>query len=244
MSIPTITKDDLVLRIHLNEQLQNFDQMVEYATMLATKYTLNQDERYMVWASYKNSIGKRRVSWKALQNHLPKATDPDEAQTIIAYMKKIEKEMDALIDKVINLLDTTLIPTSTNDEYKCFYMKMKSDNLRYKSEYLSGEESVKNNVIAEESYKSTYQHAVAHLSKSDPTRLSIGLNAAMFYYQILKNPDKAKEIAYETINNGIEELDLGLLNAEEATYRKSVLKVIKEMIINCSTPDVVKPPSQ
>ena len=55
------------------------------------------------------------------------------------YRAKIEKELTDICEDVIKLLDAMLIPNSTQQDAKVFYMKMKGDYYRYLCEFLASE---------------------------------------------------------------------------------------------------------
>jgi 14-3-3 protein epsilon len=79
----------------------------------------------------------------------------------------------------------------------------------------------------EESYKAKskdfYQKAldVAHenLPETHPTRLGLALNFSVCYYEILKQPEKACELAKKSFDAAIEKLD----TLNDASYKDSTL---------------------
>merc|ERR1712060_20075 len=50
------------------------------------------------------------------------------------YRKKVETEVDAICNDILNILDNTLIGLATTGESKVFYLKMKGDYHRYRCE--------------------------------------------------------------------------------------------------------------
>merc|ERR1711992_293666 len=72
---------------------------------------------------------------------------------------------------------------------------------------------------AEKFYKDAMDVAEANLVETHPTRLGLALNFSVCYYEILKKPDKACELAKEAFDNAIEKLD----TLNDASYKDSTL---------------------
>lgn len=79
---------------------------------------------------------------------------PYNATLIKQYRNKIEEELKGPCMDVINLLDTVLIPNSTDEsESNVFYLKMKGDYYRYLCEFLTGSDKSDNSDKALEAYE-------------------------------------------------------------------------------------------
>merc|ERR1711941_209108 len=85
-----------------------------------------------------------------------------------------------------------------------FYLKMIGDYNRYLSEFLSDQQYLE---ATEENYQAAMDAAKSNLPETHPTRLGLALNFSVCYYEILKKPDKACELAKEAFDNAIEKLD-------------------------------------
>merc|ERR1712025_25756 len=100
--------------------------------------TLSQEVRNLLSVAYKNVVGARRSSWRVLSSLETKVmSDERKAGLASEYKKKVEKELTALCETVLNLLKDYLIPNATESEGKVFYMKMKGDYYRYLAEVAS-----------------------------------------------------------------------------------------------------------
>merc|ERR1719491_1403944 len=72
---------------------------------------------------------------------------------------------------------------------------------------------------AEEFYKKAMDVAEANLNETHPTRLGLALNFSVCYYEILKKPTKACELAKKSFDAAIEKLD----TLNDASYKDSTL---------------------
>jgi len=72
---------------------------------------------------------------------------------------------------------------------------------------------------SKEYYEKALKEAEANLNETHPTRLGLALNFSVCYYEILKDQDKACQLAKKAFDDAIEKLDtLG-----DATYKDSTL---------------------
>jgi len=62
-------------------------------------------------------------------------------------------------------------------------------------------------------------HSRERLPETHPTRLGLALNFSVCYYEILKEPEKACELAKKTFDEAIEKLD----ELKDEDYRDSTL---------------------
>merc|ERR1712176_50128 len=68
-------------------------------------------------------------------------------------------------------------------------------------------------------YKEAMDVAEANLSETHPTRLGLALNFSVCYYEILKEPEKACDLAKKSFDAAIEKLD----ELNDASYKDSTL---------------------
>ena len=109
-------------------------------------------------------------------------------------------------------MDKHLIPKADDPEAKVFFLKMTGDYHRYLAEVLTDETRKRNsksivisfNLIfaeimqnSEDSYRKALDIANKNLEITNPIRLGLALNFAVFYYEILKDPVKACELGKE-----------------------------------------------
>ena len=75
-----------------------------------------------------------------------------------------------------------------SDEAKVFFMKMIGDNYRYVAEMSRGE---RNNKVKDEARKIYEEASIIQLQPCNPSKLSLSLNIAVFYYEVLGDQNQA-----------------------------------------------------
>ena len=88
---------------------------------------LTVEQRNLLSVAYKNVIGARRASWRAVSSIEQRAREKDseeKSERIAEYRKDIEKELRDICNDVLALLENHLIPKADEDESKVFYHKM------------------------------------------------------------------------------------------------------------------------
>lgn len=103
------------------------------------------------------------------------------------YRSSVEKELSDICEAIHKLLDNALIPEAKTGESKVFYYKMKGDYHRYYAE-IDTKDVQKNAAL--DAYQKASDIANTSLSPTHPIRLGLALNFSVFYYEILKNPEK------------------------------------------------------
>merc|ERR1712241_702215 len=124
------------------------------------------------------------------------------------YKTIVEDELETICMEVIGLLTEHLCKNvkGNGDETEVFYLKMCGDYYRYLSEFRTNDDKYKRD--AEEHYNETH-----------PTRLGLALNFSVCYYEILKEPEKACDLAKKSFDAAIEKLD----TLNDASYKDSTL---------------------
>merc|ERR1712194_254422 len=181
------------------------------------KQPLTVEERNLLSVAYKNVIGTRRASWRTLNAEFSDdKTESHQKKLVEAYKSHVENELKDTCDEVIVLLES-LIPMVPEDETepKVFYLKMAGDYYRYLAESVGGEATGQKAA----SYYEKAAVAAKNLSETHPIRLGLALNYSVCYYEILKQPAKAYELAKNAFDDAISKLD----KLEEADYKDSTL---------------------
>jgi len=97
---------------------------------------------------------------------------------------------------------------------------MKGDYYRYLAEFLpEGEKRTKVVSGAENAYKTACDLATSDLLTTNPIRLGLALNYSVFQYEILNAPEKACELAKQSFDDAMTDLD----NVSEETYKDATL---------------------
>jgi len=211
----------------LAEQTERYEEMVEAMKKVAGSATkegeLSVEERNLLSVAYKNVVGSRRAAWRILsslkQKEQSKANE-SHVTRIDSYKEKIEKELEEICNEIIRSLDEQLIPASQSPEGKVFFEKMKGDYYRYLAEFLpEGEKRTKVVSGAEKAYKTACDLATSDLLTTNPIRLGLALNYSVFQYEILNAPEKACELAKQSFDDAMTDLD----NVTEETYKDATL---------------------
>jgi len=139
-------------------------------------------------------------------------------QLIEKYRKLVEDELEGACKDVLDILTNFLLKTvkGHNDETEVFYYKMVGDYYRYLAEFRDTD-IVKNS--AKDYYSKAMEIASTNLPETHPTRLGLALNFSVCYYEILKEPEKACELAKKAFDSGIAKLD----TLSDASYKDSTL---------------------
>jgi len=226
MSVPT--KDELIQRAKLAEQAERYDDMAFAMNRVTKEATqpLSTEERNLLSVAYKNIVGAKRSSWRVISSIEQKATDKEEL--VREYRKKIETELHAVCQEVLDLLDQYLVKketqtteqtTNSNAESRVFFLKMKGDYYRYLAEV--ADQNEKDDVVnqANAAYKEAFEVSEIELKPTNPIRLGLALNYSVFHYEIRSQPQEACKLAKKAFDNAIAELD----SLPEDSYKDSTL---------------------
>merc|ERR1711924_232206 len=191
-------------------------------TVVKSTEELSMGERNLLSVAYKNAVGSRRAAWRIIssveQKEKSKGNSENEGHAK-EYRAKVEKELDDICGKILDLLDKNLIPNSSTGESKVFYQKMKADYYRYIAEFSDAEKKTEAASKAEQAYEEAQKVAEKDLVVTHPIRLGLALNFSVFQYGVLQNPDDACKMARTAFEDAIAELD----NVAEDSYKDSTL---------------------
>lgn len=137
-----------------------------------------------------------------------------------SILKKIELELRKHCCNIIDILTNRLIPSSSaTGESRVFYHKMKGDYLRYLCEISPIEERKEKSNESLLAYKTACDKAMIELPPTHPVRLGLMLNFSVFYYDIMKSPERSCRLAKQAFDDAIAELD----TLSEESYRDSTI---------------------
>jgi 14-3-3 protein epsilon len=225
MSEQTMSRDENVYMAKLSEQAERYDEMVEAMKHVAElNVELTVEERNLLSVAYKNVVGARRASWRIISSIEQKEKNKESgkgthADIIRSYCQKVEKELAAICNDVLRVLNDHLIKSAESNESKVFYNKMKGDYYRYMAEFTpsEGRSSYIDSGLA--AYEEASRIAGEALPPTHPIRLGLALNFSVFYYEIFNEPEKACELAKKAFDDAIAELD----NLTEDSYKDSTV---------------------
>merc|ERR1712046_557009 len=72
-----------------------------------------------------------RQQWMKAEDALTRSEGEELREALAAYQGKVAKEISARCAELLDLLNKSLIPSAPSDAAKVFYLKQKSDYLRY-----------------------------------------------------------------------------------------------------------------
>eukprot|EP01083_Nonionella_stella_P098241 276198_1 len=206
--------------VRVAETAERYEDMCKFVKKLVEEKSSNQkdldvDERNLLSVAYKNVVGAKRASWRTLSGGF----DDADADLLTKYKAIVELELEAICQEVLKLLVDHLCKNveGNGDETEVFYLKMCGDYYRYLAEFRTEEKDYKDK--AEEFYKKAMDVAEANLNETHPTRLGLALNFSVCYYEILKEPEKACDLAKKSFDAAIEKLD----TLNDASYKDSTL---------------------
>jgi len=237
-----ITEEQLLSLARITETAERFEDMCEIMGQLVQKKNASNgdlavEERNMLSVAYKNVVGQRRASWRTLKEEVENSEATPEVKALKQkYKQLVEEELDQKCREVLQLLDNNLVKEqdskinecknkSPNDlsqderdmiERQVFYLKMCGDYHRYLAEF-NPSDQVKEK--ASQRYDAAMELAKCALQPTHPTRLGLALNASVCYYEIMKQPKKACELAKSAFDEAIQKLD----SLSDATYKDSTL---------------------
>ena len=134
------SREDLVSMAKLAEQAERPDEMIEFVKrvieIVVNKNELpTEEERNLLSVAYKNLVGLRRASFKALGAVETKTTDDHLKKLAKSYKEKIFHDLTGKCKEVLQILEEQLLPLATeNVDSKVFFLKMRGDYYRYMAE--------------------------------------------------------------------------------------------------------------
>jgi len=214
-----------------NDMCMFMNEVIKKLCKEGTKATT--ETRNMLSVAFKNVVGGKRQSIRALKDNL---TQNDSA-LVKKYLKLVESEVIDVCNQVLTVVSTGPLeieknPPKDNEEdadkeSKVFWLKMCGDYCRYLSEIEDNDDAkVKlgddlDNPAEKAAffYEKAYKEAEANLPETHPTRLGLALNYSVCFYEILKQKEKACELAKAAFDAAIEKLD----TLNDKSYKDSTL---------------------
>jgi len=230
---PTL-KNVIALAQHA-ETAERYEDMCELMKVRVESFPepLDTNQRNLLSVAYKNVIGARRASWRTISSELDKNNE-EHKDNLNKYKEVIETELEKISQDVLQLLTDKLIKnedwdkkilveysdkdkdTKTCANAQVFYLKMAGDYYRYLNESLGKPEHKEK---TETHYKRAMDIAKVALAPTHPIRLGLALNYSVCFYEILKQPTEACNLAKDAFDEAISKLD----ELEEADYKDSTL---------------------
>ena len=230
-NIEEIPNSELIYLARISEQCERYEDMTLYISQFIRKERreLTKSERTVLSSAYKGLIGAKRQAWRMLSsiktNEENKGSETNVARAE-TYKGKLEAEVKECCNGILTLIDSDLIPVSSNAEAKVFYSKLKGDYYRYISECSLGSERDAATQSAYQSYRTAYDSAIHELACTNPIRLGLALNFSVFNFEILRNKQQACRLAKQAFDEGTAEL--GNVSAESYKECSQILDLLRD----------------
>ena len=221
----------LISLARITEQAERHEETMKYMEEIvkSKKEDLTIEERNLLSSAFKNCVSSRRSAWRSIYGiEVKERSTNSKFLGLVTDLKSIlEKELNELCGRMLNLIDEFLLKKATSDESKVFYLKMKGDYYRYLAEFLTGDKNVEVANNSMNSYKEANDLA-NKLPCTNPIKLGLALNFSVFYYEVKNDPKKACEIASDAFDSAIHQLE----KIEDEQYKDSttILQLLKENI--------------
>ena len=233
-NLSSLTKDELILLSKMAEQSERYEEMIDFVRHFISKVTseLTVEERNILSVAFKNVVGNRRTAWRVLnsieQKEARRGNEENKARAA-NYKEKVEAELRSFCREILRVIDNDLIPKTTSDEGKVFFIKMKGDYYRYICEFAQGQYKDENSKSAQEAYQQALTLAEGSLDSTHPSRIGLALNYSVFNYEILNQQADAIKIAQKAFDEGIANLEN---LTDEQAYKEStmILQLIRDNI--------------
>lgn len=230
-------RDDLLVRAKLAEQAERYSDMAEAMKGIAqTGVELSNDERNMFSVAFKHLSGAKRTAWRAVSSMEQTFEDeqPWKFEMIQNYRERLQEELEKLCTEVAGLIDGKLLGVAQTKEAKAFYYKMKGDYFRYQAEVV-GEPDRRRKIVstADRSYKEAIELAERALKPTNPIRLGLALNYAVFLYEVKNAGRRAIRLAQEAFEAALGQLD----SLKQESYKDStiIMQLIRDNVKMWST---------
>eukprot|EP00398_MALV-I-01_sp_L67-1_P000405 gene405-711_t len=206
---PTYTRDLFALQfLQLADRWQ--DVQTKLYRIATRRGSLEDSERNLLLEAIDGTIQPLRKAWRTGKNAIAREQHLQHDKPI----GWIEKFMSKQTAEIIEFCESSLPPLDSLleeavGEAKAFYLSVKGDILRYKSEVLEdGPERRKFSFAAQGAYDEADAIARAQLPIVHPTRLRNIVNLTVLMHEIIDCKKEAIELATGTLRQALENYDM------------------------------------
>ena len=194
------------------------------------KNDLSIEEINLLTISFNNQITKKLNQIKILNKVIAKdeLTNSKYLKTDTNIRDIIQRDINDICNKMINLCDNYLLNKTEKNETKILYLKLRGQYYRYLSDVLENEQQKDANKNAINSFNEAFE-LIDNLSVTNPIRLGFILNYAIFQYEFLNDIDTAIKITKENFEIGINQLEK-VNDNNEYQNASSILMLLKQNI--------------
>lgn len=217
--------DEKIFLARVAEQAERFEDMVQYLSEVldAKGGEVNADERNLLSVAFKNLISSKRAACRTITAIEQNPKYAQFAEALLTYKRGIESKLHDDCQLVINTIRQKALAKSCEGESRAFFVKMIGDYYRYIAETAKDAklEEVKNAALR--AYEEANQITLA---PCNPIKLGLALNFSVFYYEVMKNHEKAIELADVALEQALDKIDE--LEEDEFRDAKSIIELLKE----------------
>eukprot|EP00929_Paragymnodinium_shiwhaense_P001483 TRINITY_DN101706_c0_g1_i1.p2 TRINITY_DN101706_c0_g1~~TRINITY_DN101706_c0_g1_i1.p2 ORF type:complete len:238 (+),score=66.14 TRINITY_DN101706_c0_g1_i1:94-807(+) len=194
------TRDELFFMARIAEKCKRFEDQTEYMTRVVQlePHQLNEEERSCLATAFKNALAKPRHAYKVVRASLMEGAEPEVSDELQNYLANVEGKVRYYCQSAHENLQA-LIPAAATAEDQVFYHKMMGDYCRYLSEVSRPDEMPEVKERALGAYTAGAQ-AAQSLPVTNSVAMSLALNMAVFYHELMKNQSEAIRVTREALS--------------------------------------------
>ena len=185
--------------------------------VVSQKEDLTEEERNLIAVAFKNQAGQMRGSCRFFW------VDADQALPVRNYKAHLQGLLIDFCQSSLRLFSTITKVPAMSSHSTIFALKIQADFQRYLAEAAldSGAEAMKQSAAARASelYQQSLELSEKNLMATDPLRLGVALNYAVFSQEILKDTKQAQLLAKTAFSQSINKLD----EVEDDQYTNTTL---------------------
>jgi len=193
---------------------------------------LDEHERALLAKSLKTVVNPQRkavqtLHFECLELEVSSGGAP---AVVVEYRDCKMEQLKKLCLQVVRFLEEVLLPMATSAESRVFLRKLAGDHMRYLCELpLVSQKDFKEWMDrGEEFYTTGFEESQSDLSPTDPVRLGLILNFAIFYHDIQQDVGRALKFAQEAYDDAAAELGVDPSTLETSNTTSSSSSSAKE----------------
>lgn len=220
-----MSDEENIFLARVAEQAEKFEDMVNFLKpVLDSKgAALTVDERNLLSVAFKNLISSKRTAWRTITAIEQNPKYAKHTDALAAYKKKIESQLYADCENIIDIVKSKVLSKSSEDEARAFFVKMVGDYYRYIAETA---QDAKLEQVKTEALKAYEEANGITLPPCNPIKLGLALNFSVFYYEVMKNQARACELAEQALQLALDKIDE--ISEEDFRDAKSIIELLKE----------------
>jgi 14-3-3 protein epsilon len=190
--------EDLIYMCTLYHREQRDKEALEALNeLIGLDPVFDKSRRVLFQAIYKLVIDSLRDTLNTVHQYYESDVENNRVDQASLLQRKKEELCSKLIffaRDAITSIDQQLLPNASDPQMIVFFHKLKGDLFRYIAEFSDDTDSLAAGNSGEESYTLAFDYAESNLPRNDPVRMSLILNAAVFRYEIRKDPESATDM--------------------------------------------------